>query len=65
MCQGDLACMPLTGPMSGSGYGYCTRTQEVTGREGAKEYYVMQRTTSTGEACRLPLVSGCARAPPV
>ena len=57
-CASDMACMPLTGPMSGSGWGYCTQTKDVKGKDAAKEYYVMQRTVADGTPCRLPLVSG-------
>ena len=57
-CKSGLTCMPLTGPMSGAGLGYCTQTKELKGQAAAKELYVAQRTTSSGRNCRLPLIYG-------
>ena len=48
--------MPLTGPMSGAGLGFCTQTRELKGQAAAKELYVAQRTTLAGKACRLPII---------
>ncbi|CAL8460636.1 g166 [Coccomyxa elongata] len=57
-CDGDMACMPLTGPLSGSGMGYCTQTQKAPGHDAAKEYYVAKRSTVSGTPCRLPIIAG-------
>jgi len=57
-CKGGLSCMPLTGPMSGAGLGFCTQTKELKGQAAAKELYVAQRTTLTAKSCRLPLIYG-------
>ena len=57
-CQGGMTCMPLTGPMSGAGLGYCTQTKELKGQAAAQELYVAQRTTISGRPCRLPLIYG-------
>ncbi len=62
-CDGDMACMPLTGPLSGSGMGYCTQTQKAPGHDAAKEYYVAKRSTVSGTPCRLPIIAGCGLAP--
>jgi len=58
VCKGDMSCMPLTGPLSGSGWGYCTSSHAIKGKDAAKEYYVAKRTTVTGAPCRLPIVAG-------
>ena len=51
--------MPLTGPMSGAGLGFCTQTKELKGQAAAQELYVAQRTTLSGKPCRLPLIYRC------
>lgn len=58
VCKGGMSCMPLTGPLSGSGWGYCTSSHSTKGKDAAKEYYVAKRTTVTGAPCRLPIVAG-------
>ena len=58
-CKSGLTCMPLTGPMSGAGLGFCTQTKELKGSAAAQELYVAQRTTMSGKACRLPLIYRC------
>jgi hypothetical protein len=55
--------MPLTGPLSGAGLGYCTKSQAIKSMDAAKEYYVAKRTTLDGRPCRLPMISGSAPAP--
>lgn len=55
-----MSCMPLTGPLSGAGVGYCTDTHAIKGRDAAKEYYVAKRHTVAGIPCRLPMIAGCA-----
>ena len=62
-CGEKLVCLPLTGPMEGSGYGHCTApappaTATGNGSDGgaARAYYVRNRHTADGRACRLPLV---------
>ena len=59
-CKSGLTCMPLTGPMSGAGLGFCTQTKELKGSAAAQELYVAQRTTMSGKACRLPLIYRCS-----
>lgn len=50
--------MPLTGPLSGSGIGYCTQTKSLKSKDAAKEYYVSKRVTTDGRPCRLPVIAG-------
>lgn len=50
--------MPLTGPMSGAGLGFCTQTKQLKGQAAAKELYVAQRITMSGKSCRLPVIYG-------
>ncbi len=50
-CLDKMACMPLTGPLSGSGMGYCTQTDKSPGHDAAKEYYVAKRSTTSGSPC--------------
>ena len=56
-------CLPLTGPMEGSGYGHCNAPAQpanatANGTDGgaARAYFVRNRRTADGRACRLPLV---------
>lgn len=62
-CGEKLVCLPLTGPMEGSGYGHCTApatpanaTANGTDGGAARAYFVRNRRTADGRQCRLPLV---------
>ncbi len=70
-CTGALVCLPLTGPMEGSGYGHCTAPaapSNATATAGnatapAKQFFVRNRATVDGRQCRLPLVYKCVLPP--
>lgn len=62
-CGDKLVCLPLTGPMEGSGYGHCiapaapaNATGNSTYGGAARAYFVRNRRTADGRQCRLPLV---------
>jgi len=62
-------CVPLTGPMEGSGYGHCTAPAAPANSTAAaaaapRQYLVRNRATVDGRQCRLPLVYKCAAARP-
>ena len=68
-CGAPLVCVPLTGPMEGSGYGHCTAPAAPANGTAAaaaapRQYLVRNRATIDGRQCRLPLVYKCAAARP-
>lgn len=63
-CNAGLACLPLqAGGDAGSGYGYCTALGRPGQTQGAAAIMVTNRTTESGQQCRLPVIYKCAYLP--